>query len=94
MNMKYYLIYEDDMMLEILDINEVEKKNKDLFIKIMCENFGTWNEWALSYNFEYKNVYELETDLQKEEVKKVLIQDFYIDTLEIAKALGKVKKII
>lgn len=94
MNMKYYLIYEDDMMIEILDINEVEKKNKDLFIKIMCETFGTWNEWVLSYNFEYKNVYELETDLQKEEVKKVLIQDFYIDTLEIAKALGKVKKII
>ena len=32
--------------------------------------------------------------LKKEELKKVLIQDFYIDTLEVAKVLGKVKKII
>ncbi len=94
MNMKYYLIYEDDMMLEILDINEVEKKNKDLFIKIMCETFGTWKSWALSYDFEYQSVYEIETNLKKEELKKVLIQDFYIDTLEVAKVLGKVKKII
>lgn len=92
--MKYYLFYEDDILEKILDIVEVEKENKDLFTKIMCENFGIWKSWALSYNFEYKNVYELETDLQKEEVKKVLIQDFYIDTLEVAKVLGKVKKII
>lgn len=92
--MKYYLFYEDDVLKKILDIVEVEKENKDLFIKIMCENFGTWNEWALSYNFEYQNVYELETDLKKEEIKKVLIQDFYIDTLEIARVLGKIKKII
>ena len=92
--MKYYLFYENDILQKILDIVEVEEENKDLFIEIMYENFGTWNEWALSYNFEYQNVYEIETDLKKEELKKVLIQDFYIDTLEVAKALGKVKKII
>lgn len=92
--MKYYLFYEDDVLQKILDIVEVENENKDLFIKIMCENFGTWNSWALSYNFEYQNVYEIETDLTKEQLKKVLIQDFYINTLEVAKVLGKVKKII
>ena len=92
--MKYYLFYEDDILEKILDIVEVEKENKDLFIKIMCENFGTWKSWALSYDFEYQSVYEIETSLKKEELKKVLIQDFYIDTLEVAKVLGKVKKII
>lgn len=92
--MKYYLFYEDDVLQKILDIVGVENENKDLFIKIMCENFGTWNSWALSYNFEYQNVYEIETDLTKEQLKKVLIQNFYIDTLEVAKVLGKVKKIV
>lgn len=92
--MKYYLFYENDILQRILDIVEVENENKDLFIKIMCKNFGTWNSWALSYDFEYQNVYEIETDLKKEQLKKVLIQDFYINTLEVAKVLGKVKKII
>lgn len=92
--MKYYLFYEDDILQRILDIVEVEQENKDLFKKIMCETFGTWACWALAYDFEYKNVYEIETNLKKEELKKVLIQNFYIDTLEVAKVLGKVKKII
>ena len=92
--MKYYLFYENDILQKILDIVEVEEENKNLFIEIMYENFGTWNEWALNYDFEYQDVYEIETDLKKEELKKVLIQDFYIDTLEVAKVLGKVKKII
>ncbi len=62
----------------------------------MKQNFyiGNWNELVLSNDFEYKSVYEIESNYTKEQLLKVLEQEFYIDVLEIAKVLGKVKKII
>lgn len=94
--MKYYLYFDDDVFSHIYDIEEVRLSNENLYNKIMKENFGvgTWNELTLSYNFEYKSVYEIESNYTLEQLNKILVQDVYIDVLEIAKILGKVKRII
>lgn len=92
--MKFYLFYEDDILQEILNISEVELKDKDLYKKIMNKNFNVWNDYVLSYKYEYQNVYEIESNYTLEQLKELLIHDYYIDTLEIAKILGKLNKII
>lgn len=92
--MKFYLFYEDDILQEILNISEVELKDKDLYKKIMNKNFNVWNDYVFSYKYEYQNVYEIESNYTLEQLKELLIHDYYIDTLEIAKILGKITKII
>lgn len=92
--MKFYLFYEDDILQEILNISEVELKDKDLYKKIMNKNFNIWNDYVFSYKYEYQNVYEIESNYTLEQLKELLIHDYYIDTLEIAKILGKITKII
>ena len=94
--MKFYLYFDDDVFTHIFDIEEVRLRNENLYNKIMKQNFyiGNWNELVLSNDFEYKSVYEIESNYTKEQLLKVLEQEFYIDVLEIAKVLGKVKKII
>ena len=94
--MKFYLYFDDDVFTHIFDIEEVRLSSENLYNKIMKQNFciGNWNELALSNDFEYKSVYEIESNYTKEQLLKVLEQEFYIDVLEIAKILGKVKKII
>jgi hypothetical protein len=94
--MKFYLYFDDDEFTNIFDIEEVRLSNENLYNKIMKTNFyvGTWNELVLANDFEYKNVYEIESDYTKEQLLKVLDQEFYINVLEIAKILGKVKRII
>ena len=92
--MKFYLFYEDDILQEILNISEVELKDKDLYKKIMNKNFNVWNDYVFSYKYEYQNVYEIESNYTLEQLKELLIHDYYIDTLEIAKILGKLNKII
>lgn len=92
--MKFYLFYEDDILQEILNISEVELKDKDLYKKIMNKNFNVWNEYVFSYKYEYQNVYEIESNYTLEQLKELLLHDYYIDTLTIAKILGNVTKII
>ena len=94
--MKFYLYFNDGVFTHIFDIEEVRLSNENLYNKIMKQNFyiGNWNELVLSNDFEYKSVYEIESNYTKEQLLKILEQDFYIDVLEIAKVLGKVKKII
>ena len=94
--MKFYLYFDDDVFTHIFDIEEVRLNNENLYNKIMKQNFciGNWNELVLSNDFAYKSVYEIESNYTKEQLLKVLEQEFYIDVLEIAKVLGKVKKII
>lgn len=92
--MKFYLFYEDDILQEILNISEVELKDKDLYKKIMNKNFNVWNDYVFSYKYEYQNVYEIESNYTLEQLKELLIHDYYIDTLEITKILGKITKII
>lgn len=92
--MKFYLFYENDILQEILNISEVELKNKDLYKKIMNKNFNIWNEYVFSYKYEYQNVYEIECNYTLEQLKELLIHDYYIDTLKIAEILGKIEKII
>lgn len=92
--MKFYLFYEDEILQEILNISEVELKDKDLYKKIMNKNFNVWNDYVFSYKYEYQNVYEIESNYTLEQLKELLIHDYYIDTLEIAKILGKLNKII
>lgn len=92
--MKFYLFYEDGILQEILNISEVELKDKDLYKKIMNKNFNVWNDYVFSYKYEYQNVYEIESDYTLEQLKELLIHDYYINTLEIAKILGKINKII
>ena len=92
--MKFYLFYEDGILQEILNISEVELKDKDLYKKIMNKNFNVWNNYVFSYKYEYQNVYEIESNYTLEQLKELLIHDYYIDTLEIAKILGKLNKII
>ena len=94
--MKFYLYFDNDVFTHIFDIEEVRLNNENLYNKIMKQNFyiGNWNELVLSNDFEYKSVYEIESNYTKEQLLKVLEQEFYIDVLEIAKILGKVKKII
>ena len=92
--MKFYLFYEDDILQEILNISEVELKDKDLYKKIMNKNFNVWNDYVFSYKYEYQNVYEIESNYTLEQLKELLIHDYCIDTLEIAKILGKITKII
>ena len=94
--MKFYLYFDDDVFTHIFDIEEVRLNNENLYNKIMKQNFyiGNWNELVLSNDFEYKSVYEIESNYTKEQLLKILEQDFYIDVLEIAKVLGKGKKII
>lgn len=60
--MKFYLFYEDDILQEILNISEVELKDKDLYKKIMNKNFNVWNDYVFSYKYEYQNVYEIESN--------------------------------
>ena len=92
--MKFYLFYEDDILQEILNISEIELKDKDLYKKIMNKNFNVWNDYVFSYKYEYQNVYEIESNYTLDQLKELLIHDYYIDTLEIAKILGKLNKII
>ena len=94
--MKFYLYFDDDVFTHIFDIEEVRLSNENLYNKIMKQNFciGNWDELVLSNDFEYKSVYEIESNYTKEQLLKVLEQEFYIDVLEISKVLGKVKKII
>lgn len=92
--MKFYLFYEDDILQEILNISEVELKDKDLYKKIMNKNFNVWNEYVFSYKYEYQNVYEIESGYTLEQLKELLLHDYYVDTLAIAKILGNVTKII
>lgn len=94
--MKFYLYFESSIFITVLDIEEVKKDNENLYNKIIKNNFdvGVCNEFALSNDFEYKDVYEIESSYTKEQLLKVLEQEFYIDVLEIAKVLGKVKQII
>lgn len=94
--MKFYLYFDDGVFTHIFDIEEVRLSNENLYNKIMKNNFyiGSWNELVLANDFEYKNVYEIESDYTKEQLNKILDQEFYIDVLEIAKVLGKIKKII
>ena len=94
--MKFYLYFDDDVFTHIFAIEEVRLSNENLYNKIMKQNFyiGNWNELVLSNDFEYKSVYEIESNYTKEQLLKVLEQEFYRDVLGIAKVLGKVKKII
>lgn len=92
--MKFYLFYEDGILQEILNISEIELKDKDLYKKIMNKNFNIWNHYVFSYKYEYQNVYEIESNYTLEQLKELLIHDYYIDTLEIAKILGKLTKIL
>ncbi len=92
--MKIYLFYEDNILQEILNISEVELKDKDLYKKIMNKNFNIWNEYVFSYKYEYQNVYEIESNYTLEQLKELLLHDYYVDTLAIAKILGNVTKII
>lgn len=92
--MKFYLFYEDEILQEILNIEEVKNKDEDLYKKIMNKNFDIWNTYVFACKYEYQSVYEIESNYTKEQLLKVLKQEFYIDVLEIAKVLGKVKKII
>lgn len=92
--MKFYLFYEDDILQEILNISGVELKDKDLYKKIMNKNFNVWNEYVFSYKYEYQNVYEIESNYTLEQLKELLLHDYYVDTFAIAKILGNVTKII
>ena len=92
--MKFYLFYEDEILQEILNIEEVKNKDEELFKEIMYKNFGVWKHLSLFANYEYKNVYEIESNYTLEQLKELLIHDYYINTLEIAKILGKLNKII
>lgn len=92
--MKFYLFYEDEILQEILNIEEVKNKDEDLYKKIMNKNFNVWNDYVFSYKYEYQNVYEIESNYTLEQLKELLIHDYYIDTLKIANILGKVTKII
>lgn len=91
--MKFYLFYEDEILQEILNIEEVKNKDEDLYKKIMNKNFDIWNTYVFVCKYEYQNVYEIESNYKLEQLKELLIHDYYIDTLEIAKVLGKVTKI-
>lgn len=92
--MKFYLFYEDGVLQEILNIGEVELKDKDLYKKIMNKNFNIWNDYVFAYKYEYQNVYEIESDYTLEQLKELLIHDYYIDTLGVARILGKLTRII
>jgi len=92
--MKFYLFYEDDILKEILNIEEVKNKDEDLYKKIMNKNFNVWNEYVFSYKYEYQHIYEIESNYTLEQLKELLIHDYYIDTFKIANILGKIKVII
>ena len=62
--------------------------------EIMNKNFNVWNEYVFSYKYEYQNVYEIESGYTLEQLKELLLHDYYVDTLAIAKILGNVTKII
>lgn len=94
MKMKFYLFYEDDILKEILNIEEVKNKDEDLYKKIMNKNFNVWNEYVFSYKYEYQHIYEIESNYTLEQLKELLIHDYYIDTFKIANILGKIKVII
>lgn len=91
--MKFYLFYEDGILQEILNIEEVKNKDEDLYKKIMNKNFDIWNTYVFACKYEYQNVYEIESNYKLEQLKELLIHDYYIDTLKIANILGKVTKI-
>lgn len=91
--MKFYLFYEDEILQEILNIEEVKNKDEDLYKKIMNKNFDIWSAYVFACKYEYQNVYEIESNYKLEQLKELLIHDYYIDTLKIAKVLGKVTKI-
>lgn len=92
--MKFYLFYEDGILQDILNIEEVKNKDEDLYKKIMNKNFNVWNDYVFSYKYEYQNVYEIESNYTLGQLKELLIHDYYIDTYKIAEILGKVTKII
>ena len=70
--MKFYLYFDDDVFTHIFDIEEVRLSNENLYNKIMKQNFyiGNWNELVLSNDFEYKSVYEIESNYTKEQLKQ------------------------
>lgn len=92
--MKFYLFYEDGTLQDILNIEEVKNKDEELYKEIMYKNFGVWKTLSLFANYEYKNIYEIESNYTLEQLKELLIHDYYIDTYKIAEILGKVTKII
>ena len=51
--MKFYLFYEDDILQEILNISEIELKDKDLYKKIMNKNFNVWNDYVFTQTPEF-----------------------------------------
>ena len=75
--MKFYLYFNDDVFTHIFDIEEVRLSNENLYNKIMKQNFyiGNWNELVLSNDFEYKSVYEIESNYTKEQLLKMDISD-------------------
>ena len=73
---KLNFCFDDDVFTHIFDIEEVRLSNENLYNKIMKQNFciGNWNELVLSNDFEYKSVYEIESNYTKEHLLKVLEQ--------------------
>ena len=75
---------------------KLEKENREFkkeieLLKVNC-NIG-YEELKVACKYEYQNVYEIESNYKLEQLKELLIHDYYIDTLKIANVLGKVTKI-
>lgn len=93
--MKYFVIYDDGIYKETITLQDL-LDNYNIFYKLyMNKNFNDekmhWSEIMILP--QYKECYELDTDLDLSQVKEVVEHKFYVDTLALLKVVGKLDEL-
>lgn len=97
--MMLFIIHEDEHLHKIVDMDGLEEFSEYYATKAKDFIFGTnsfycaFAEYSDSRLTKYQDLYVVNTDISLEQLKGLLIHDFYIDDLALAAMVGKVEKI-
>lgn len=92
---KYFIVFNDGLFDKVCLLNEL---SEDMQKHIQSQLFGlpdfvNWDKLVLIEENAYIDYYSLETELTLEQVKEVLVHNFYVDVIALSKVLGEVKEI-
>jgi hypothetical protein len=93
-NKNYYLVFEDDVFEKLCLLKDLPDVIQKIIMYQAYEVDDSLYHWSETITYQYTSFYELNTSYKFDQVKAVLVHEFYVDVLELAKCLGKIEKVI
>lgn len=95
---KYYIYYEDGAYDNIFKLDELKEKHEMLYDLVMDLTFDRKMSVAkydvLTSKYQYDTLFEIDTDLNIEQIKKVIEHDFVYNEIDLCRVLGEVNNIL